>query len=278
MSTNNDNMNLKHGAVILLDVLGTKNKLERLPEYIVEIESLYDRLDLIKRDPRGKLNEYYSLFQGFDPEVIFEQLQNLTDGIKKTDNFEPGKRCIPDNYTIETKIETFSDTILIAIYTNYSERRDDLITTFAGHSLSNLLKYMFSHHNVKLRGAIGIGNFCLIEKNKNSILMGAPMFEVADLFEESNWIGVMTTPSATLAIDQMNSFSKYIDMFNLPKLDATAKQILDDFFRIIKIIDVGNTCFIKYNVPLKKLFANDCYALAWPLTHDKDVEEIEKNY
>jgi hypothetical protein len=50
------NEKTKHGAVILLDVLGTKNTLEQLNKYLVEIESLYNQLDLLKQDPLENVN------------------------------------------------------------------------------------------------------------------------------------------------------------------------------------------------------------------------------
>jgi hypothetical protein len=101
------------------------------------------------------------------------------------------------------------------------------------------------------------------------------MFEVSNLHESANWIGIITTPSATLTIDQLNSFGKHLKELDLSNLPTIVKETLDHFSTIMYTVDVASTYFIKYPVPFKNI-ENDCYSLAWPFAYGQDLSEIEK--
>jgi hypothetical protein len=141
--------------------------------------------------------------------------------------------------------------------------------------LTHLFRSMFAHSDVLLRGAMSVGDFYLVEEKSRSILLGSPMFEVANLYEAANWIGMITTPSATLTLDQLNSFKQSTGKLDDSNIHDDVKQILKDFYKILYIVDVASTYFIKYDVSLKTPIENDCYVLGWPFTNGPDLNQIE---
>ena len=50
------------------------------------------------------------------------------------------------------------------------------------------------------------------------------MFEVSNLHESANWLGIITTPSATITIDQLNSFGKHLENLDSSNLPTIVKK------------------------------------------------------
>lgn len=66
------------------------------------------------------------------------------------------------------------------------------------------------------------------------IISGSPLSEVADLYESANWVGIITTPSATLTLDKLDSFNNAIKKINYTDQSDIIKEILLNFFNILK--------------------------------------------
>src|SRR6185312_310486 len=144
-----------------------------------------------------------------------------------------------------------------------------LMIYYSDYILTDHFRKMFAYADILLCEAMSIGEFYLFEKNGDSILLGAPMFEVSNLHESANWIGIITTPSATLTIDQLNIFGKHLENLDSSNLPTIVKETLDHFSTIMYTVDVASTYFIKYSVPFKNI-ENDCYSLAWPFACGQD--------
>jgi hypothetical protein len=121
---------------------------------------------------------------------------------------------------------------------------------------------------------MAIGDFHLIEDEGSIIIAGPPLIESSRSFEMANWIGIITTPSATLAIEQLNSFSKSINSSNFHTMGRMADDLLRKFFRYVKTVDIASTYFMRYKVPFKNHVGIDAYALVWPYTNGEDLNLI----
>lgn len=263
----------KHGIIALLDILGTKNQsLKDIENFKKKILTLYDRLDEIKQSfdelqygtnitLRSQIHELETLVMASE-----SYLGNKEEDIQRLKNFK-----------IEIEIVTFSDTILIAFYPNDNEiSKDDLLLQYSASILILLFRDMFAEEKVLLRGVISIGDFYLIRKKMRIIFLGAPMFEAAKLFENSNWGGIVTTPSATLTLDQLNSFQDSHLIGSHSDKENSDKVSIISTIRSMAPTNLKHL-LVKYDIPLKSVIERDGYAIAWPSINDDRVGKIEKN-
>jgi hypothetical protein len=214
----------KHGTITLLDILGTKNlSIKDIQKFKKNIFSLYDRLDEVKKIIEDVDYGENTLLEGIiNKVVILVRSAQLYNGNKEKDI----QRLI--NFRYEIEIVTFSDTILIAIYPNDNGvDRDDWLLYYSSVILTMLFREMFANERILLRGAISIGDFNLFKKEKRMIFLGEPMFEAARFFENSNWAGIMTTPSAALILDQMNKTGNMATNPNSHRSDSNTPLSLE---------------------------------------------------
>lgn len=139
------------------------------------------------------------------------------------------------------KFYNFSDTIAITTEGDDVLKQIDILSFHLGLIFSEGLK-----KRIFLRGAISEGDYCekeLVTKEESGekpigiddfnkfFLVGSAWFDASTWFGETDWIGINTTP--TLG-SKLNSF------------DRPPKN------------------FIKYRIPKKDGFIDDCWALNWP--------------
>lgn len=251
---------IKHGSITLLDILGTKNKSAK-NDFIFSIDKLYDHLEKIKNKAEEKVPYSNTPDQFFDKNTV----RNLKKMLINPTNYKIDNKSAPKygTYKLEIEVETFSDTILIAIYSEQQKDNDALLMHYTGIILTEFIREMFISSNILLRGAFAFGDY-LLKKDKNkSIRLGSPIYEASELYESANWGGVVTTPSATLTLDHLNLVREKENIKKIPKNTGMGvfQEIAEDF---LEIYDIFTTYMIKYPVPFKNSMHIDCYSLAWP--------------
>lgn len=251
---------MKHGSITLLDILGTKNKSSK-NDFIFAIDKLYDHLERIKNKAAEKVPYSNTPDQLFDKNTI----RNLNRMLSNPTNYRIDNKSVPKygKYKLEIEVETFSDTILIAIYSNEQENNDALLIHYTGIILTEFIREMFVSSDILLRGAFSFGDYLLKKESSRSIRLGSPIYEASELYESANWGGVITTPSATLTLDHLNLLREKENMKKIPKKDELMMlyTIVDNF---LEAYDIFSTYMIKYPVPFKNSIQIDCYSLAWP--------------
>jgi len=132
------------------------------------------------------------------------------------------RRTVVDTY----KVVAFSDTIIVTLRTSdpafYIPVMGGLI---AGPFILGLTK------GVYFRGTISIGKF----HQTGSLIIGPAIDEAAEWYEQADWIGISTSPSA--------------------------------FFGLESLVDMGmdvTEFFVRYNIPMKSDMMPSGWALAWP--------------
>lgn len=161
--------------------------------------------------------------------------------------------------------KTFSDTVFIIfgirsklIEESNPEMHEKKISSSCGIILLFigllLIGFLNASFQMKLyfRASLGLGT---IYKNKD-IIIGPAIDEAAEDYEQSNWVGVSLTPSASIMLN------KLLNKNNL------LSQILGDLY-------------IQYDLPKKKGIEKNCFVLNWPKFFLKEVKpdsvEIIKN-
>jgi hypothetical protein len=127
---------------------------------------------------------------------------------------------------------TFNDTILIALRTGSEEPRWKHISNF----FTILRKFLVDSmaHGILFRGSIAIGTFYV--NNETNTVMGQAVTDAATWYDKADWIGVHTTPRATLIVQRW-----------LEHNDGTKRQVMLD-----------------YDVPLKQGTTLRTKAVNWP--------------
>lgn len=95
---------------------------------------------------------------------------------------------------------TFNDTVLLACPTPAFPSSDNV------HDFCELLRRFevnAIHGGILFRGAIAVGHF-YVEESSNTVL-GAAVSDAAAWYDSAEWIGIHTTPHATIAIDALQS-------------------------------------------------------------------------
>jgi hypothetical protein len=282
----------KHGAIAFLDMLGTKSKWREdvATDFLNNIELLYKELDGMHASIKKletietvKNFEFYKILQNFEnKQKEFKQ--------KSVPSDDGNKLSLADFFSkfLRIEISTFSDTIIIALYPDVDLKVfDSLLLHIMGHILiflfrSALLKKIY------LRGTISVGTFYLLRKDTNKLmLIGPAVNEAAESYESTNWVGISTSPSASLTLEQdtrifddYSSFKSTID--NLEKenrerinqLRPEQRKVLDLMYTYAELLEEWKKIYIQYDIPNKNGIENDGWALAWPLIQNDDSETI----
>jgi hypothetical protein len=127
---------------------------------------------------------------------------------------------------------TFNDTILIVLRTGSEKPRWKHISSF----FTILRKFLVDSmaHGILFRGSIAIGTFYV--NNETNTVMGQAVTDAAAWYDKADWVGVHTTPRATLVIQRW-----------LEHNDGTKRQVMLD-----------------YDVPLKQGMSVRTKAVNWP--------------
>lgn len=149
-----------HGAVVLLDALGSKARWKKMSD-------VHDRLQWFKQ---------------------WNKLIQITKGVTE-DEFG----------SFKVKVKSFSDTLLITfshVHTDFGIRKSELDESYDLLSIASSYAGFFSScalsMGIPFRGGISFGDFL---EDDNSI-MGDALIDVAEYYELPNWIGISLTPSA----------------------------------------------------------------------------------
>lgn len=91
---------------------------------------------------------------------------------------------------------TFNDTVLIVLKSSDGPSLND-----AGPFFSMLRKFIADSfvNNILFRGSVSIGSFYV--NNQTNTVMGQAVTDAAAWYEQADWIGVHTTPRASLIIE-----------------------------------------------------------------------------
>lgn len=202
--------------VAFLDALGTKGKWKNEEEantYLYTWERIYDRVEVQWKDNSSKF-DYYA---------------------------DHGAGDKLDSYPL-FEFSVFSDTLLLAFYTLYNHNYlPSLVTTMAGY-LSDVFLYAL-RKEIYFRGVVSSGPFYLLKDSQKSLLIGPAVDEAAEIYNQSDWIGISTAPSTEVIIENFLTKQKGVDQLGI------ANSIQE--------------YFIEYPVPTKQNFRIS-RALAWP--------------
>lgn len=261
---------MKHGTVVLLDILGTKNMSdEDRVKFVMNLRELLDELDTIKND-----------FNKMIP-LISTNLEKLQSFIKSSETYYGNKVEDLDRLNklrFEMEFEVFSDTILILIYINDIEiSKNDLVLYFTGIVAAEFFRSMLRKTGFLIRGAMSIGDYYLEIRNNRTIVNGRPMNEVAEYYEKADWGGIITAPNATSTIKQLDTladFKAQLAQYETEDLNPNQKKILHMFEDSMNGLTGLNNYLIRYNIPWKVHLQCEGYAVAWPLIKDDYSDEI----
>lgn len=121
------------------------------------------------------------------------EMYNIWKELK--DKIEYEKRLSEQGYDIRIQNLFMSDTFVLCLSLKRNDNCDFLGLMHAAVDLiqSFFLEYM-EKHKVYFRGALSFGEFMFCQSE--SIIMGEALMEAYRLYESTNWIGVILTPSA----------------------------------------------------------------------------------
>ncbi|HEY7573496.1 MAG TPA: hypothetical protein VH796_19210 [Nitrososphaeraceae archaeon] len=209
---------MKKGVVVFLDALGMKGVWNKEQNFIDKWKRVYNSFDK------------YRIMSEIAANSIFRKIMTRV-GI--TDEHEISK------ITPRFKFSFFSDTIIITASSQDNIPPPDLLIPFVAHLL--VAPFLTAlQNNIFFRGSISIGNFYELEDGADNIFqsrriaLGPAIDEAAEYYTTPNWIGISTTPSASLAIEQRTDVS------------------------------LNETYFVKYDIPTKDGSEHNGWALAWP--------------
>jgi len=133
---------------------------------------------------------------------------------------QPIPIALPD----ETKVQGFSDTILVAVS---GSRPPEEYLPIVGMRMTNVFSTALKE-GVYLRGAIGMGDWVEF----NDFLAGPAVLEVAACFEAADWIGVHLTPRAEYGLEVLTEgkrdpqwFVKYRVPMKPDEADPDASEV-----------------------------------------------------
>lgn len=247
----------KRGVILFLDILGTKSLTneEAAVSFLNKLDKLFELLD----EYSNAIKKMKNFFNTNDSNYIFQK----EPYIKKT---VPFKDLIGFINSFNLEISTFSDTIIIAVYSNDLNIEDAFIIQMSGLLLVPLFRLAFKME-LFLKGTISIGDFYIRKKEENrSIIVGPAITEAAESYTLSNWIGISTSPSASLTLEQDPQLNEFKSLVETLDISVEIKNIsLNDSFRLVFNV------FVKENIPRKNGIEKDGWALAWPLFYNNEV-------
>jgi hypothetical protein len=232
------------GVIVLLDILGTKNKWRK-----EEANDFLNTLDEI-------INNFDQL-ENFGN--ILKDLKKVKYGVNnKTFQFDDNNNSFPN---LEILVTNFSDTIIVALYGDVET--DAFLIYLMGYFLIPLFRKAFMKE-IFLRGVLSIGDFYILNKKDKVVLVGPAINDAAQVYDHDNWIGITTSPSASLTLEQDNK----INLFNKSGVSIREGDSKLDISQIFKYILKS---FIEYPIPKKNGNIIKGWALAWPrFFHDDD--------
>ena len=101
------------------------------------------------------------------------------------------------------KVFTFNDTIVI-VYRTVSHPSLDQVESFC--SLLRVFAVRSLEKSLLFRGSVAIGDFYGLDDETNTV-MGPAVSDAAAWYEQADWIGINTTPRATLLIQALQEGS-----------------------------------------------------------------------
>jgi hypothetical protein len=215
-------IHLKKGVIVFLDALGTKTAWTR-------------------KNPMELINSWGNVVNNFKKSAHShnEFAEKMKNKLKNT--FSSPK----------VDVVAFSDTIIISYSNSADEEKYSPLTSImeVGFFLLRPLFESIIKYNIFLRGVISYGEFYLSESQYS--IIGPAVEEAAEWYEQPEWFGISTTPSATYAFElaQQKSF----------------------------LTDAVNLCFMPYEVPLKDNTKIKSYAVLWPLEYPKYIFKLIEN-
>lgn len=218
---------VKHGYVLMLDILGFREAVSK--------RSYYD----------GEDN-------------FFNIWKSINENITQTKD-----KLLNDTWEIfDIDFLCFSDTIIICI-----SLASDLITTYKDNYLiaylaeiiNSFFKFQMEENKIFFRGAISYGEYSF--SAEQNIVMGDAIDEASEWYDKVDWIGIILTPSAEYAVEMyLNIDYKYIRYNGIKK--EKQKEIEEEIEKTQRTIKKS---FHKYNkIPFKPEIPNIChYAYSW---------------
>ena len=247
----------KRGIIIFLDILGTKSMIneEAAVSFLNKLDNLFELLD----EYSSGIKKLKKFFNTNDSNYVFRKDPH----IKKT---IPFKDLIGFINSFNIEISTFSDTIIIAVYSDELDIEDAFIIQLSGLLLVPLIRLAFKME-LFLKGTISIGDFYIRKKENNkTIIVGPAITEAAESYTLSNWIGISTSPSASLTLEQDPQLNEFKSLVEILDISLERKNIsLNDSFHLIFNV------FVRENIPRKNGIEKDGWALAWPLFYNNEV-------
>ncbi len=244
-----NSISTKDGIIIFLDVLGTKTKWkdEDAGPFLTNLNNLFTQFDELKK------------ISSILVKVINETSYKYFDS-----TYTLSEEDIPN---IEIDVSTFSDTIIIALHGNLP-----ILKAFWIYLMGFFLIPLFREAFVKeifLRGTVSIGRFHRLKRDEGILLIGPAVNEAAQSYEDSNWIGISTAPSATLTLEEDK------EMIDLTQLKLTA-SIASNNVDLSILMRVIVSSFVKYTVPRKGYNEKNGWSLAWPRLFDSNNSECSQ--
>ena len=210
-----NNLRKKYGIVILLDALGASDYSE------------------------SQIKQFLSARHEINKSVKYISSKEFTKPFGDIGKFH------------EPEIFTFGDTVIITIQLNSKKYRYEHIFLF-----SILIRRYIFHSmeaGILFRGSFSIGDY--IADSKSNTVMGEAVSDAAAWYEQSEWMGVSSTPKTNSVLEYLISDSSG---------DDTLKNLQSGNFRYIH----------PYDVPLKNEKSLKLYTVNWPSAfHDEELLE-----
>jgi hypothetical protein len=177
----------------------------------------------------------------------------------------PYKNMLPiPKFKIEVSV--FSDTVVLALYGDDELSRvfpDSFLIYMTGFFLIPIFRKSFVNE-MYLRGTLSVGEFHLYKGKLGLSLVGPAVNDAAQSYESTSWIGISTSQSASLTLEQERKGSSF-------ERDAVA---ITTSYKGLKanlqaILDLIKSSFIRYDIPRKDGTERKGWALAWPTFFDK---------
>lgn len=240
----------ENGIILFLDILGTQSNWREGNSkiFLNKIDTLLEKFEEIKKISEEVLNLHEKQFYYKDIEI------------KPFAN----KARIP---RIMLDVFNFSDTIIVALYGNKLVS-DSFFIYLMGLFLIPIFRNAFED-NILLRGTISTGNFYRLQRKNGILLVGPAVNDAAQSYESTEWIGVSTSPSASLTLEQ----ERKIDLIqnNLFSANINNNKInLGNLFKILSYV------FVKYDIPTKNGIEKYGWGLSWPNIFHNSFDSNEK--
>lgn len=239
-----------HGAVVLLDALGSKARWKK-------ISDIHDRLQWF--------NQWNELIQ-------------ITESVTE-DEFE----------NFKVKVKSFSDTLLITfshVHTDFGITKSELDKSYDLLCIASSYAGFFSScalsMGIPFRGGISFGDFL----EDNNSIMGDALIDAAEYYELPDWIGISLTPSAYKIIHLKKLLNtkiakNFID-YDVPlkiglEKDGVALNMIADYLKTKKTIFEPDSLYRKYEVTKKMDFSKSVDTLFRNMMYDtNNIEHTVK--